>query len=148
MYELLDHYLGLPPTDWAARFRAEKQRRIEQALGVLNKTRAAPAQVGPSLPAARYAGTYTDAWYGDITVTEAEGKLAIDFKSTPRMKGTLEHWQYDSFITRFDDRTIEPAYVTFNPDADGNVSRMTLKAVSPIADFSYDYQDLAPVKRP
>ena len=31
------------------------------------------------------------------------------------MGGTLEHWQYDTFITRFDDKNIEPAYVTFAP---------------------------------
>jgi hypothetical protein len=32
--------------------------------------------------------------------------------------------------------------VTFNLDANGKVERIRLKAVSPIADFSYDYQDL------
>jgi hypothetical protein len=58
------------------------------------------------------------------------------------MAGTLEHWQYDSFVTRFEDKTIEPAYVTFGLDADGKVERITMKPVSPIADFSYDYQDL------
>ena len=26
----------------------------------------------PSLPAAAYAGTYTDAWYGDITITQED----------------------------------------------------------------------------
>ena len=71
-----------------------------------------------------------------------KGKLAIDFKSTPRMGGALEHWQYDSFITRFEDKTIEPAYVTFGLDADGKVEHITMKPVSPLADFSYDYQDL------
>ncbi len=48
----------------------------------------------------------------------------------------------DSFVTRFEDRTIEPAYVTFGLDADGKVERVTMKAASPLADFSYDYQDL------
>jgi hypothetical protein len=59
------------------------------------------------------------------------------------MGGRLEHWQYDTFITRFDDKTIEPAYVTFGLDADGHVARVTLKPVSPLADFSYDYADLS-----
>ena len=54
----------------------------------------------------------------------------------------LEHWQYDTFVTRFEDKTIEPAYVTFGLDADGKVERVTMKPVSPLADFSYDYQDL------
>ena len=38
--------------------------------------------------------------------------------------------------------------MTFALDADGNVDRITMKAVSPLADFSYDYHDLlfAPVR--
>jgi CubicO group peptidase (beta-lactamase class C family) len=142
MYELLDHYLGRPHVDWVARYRAEKQRRIKEALGELKTETAKPAAVGPSLPVSGYAGIYSDPWYGNIEITVNDGRLRIDFKSTPRMTATLEHWQYDTFVTRFDDRTIEPAYVTFNLDADGRIDRITLKAVSPLADFSWDYQDL------
>jgi CubicO group peptidase (beta-lactamase class C family) len=142
MYELLDHYLGLPRTDWVARYRAEKQRKVSEALSALKAPSAQPTAVGPSLPVERYTGTYNDPWYGNIDIAVADGKLRIDFKSTPRMGGVLEHWQYDTFVTRFDDKTIEPAYVTFALDAEGKVDRITMKAVSPLADFSYDYQDL------
>ena len=98
--------------------------------------------MGPSLPLERYAGTFADPWYGNIEVTQADGKLAIDFKSTPRMSGTLEHWQYDTFVTHLTDKSIEPAYVTFGLGAEGQIERVTMKAVSPLADFSYDYHDL------
>jgi CubicO group peptidase (beta-lactamase class C family) len=147
IFELLDHYLGAPPSDWPAKFIAKKQQDVAEALKTFKQKAATPAKVGPSLPLARYAGTYADPWYGNIEVALAGKSLAIDFKSTPRMGGKLEHWQYDTFVTRFDDRTIEPAYVTFGLDADGKVERVTMKAVSPLADFSYDYQDLrfAPV---
>src|SRR5690348_15981470 len=103
---------------------------------------AKPAKVGPSLPLARYAGTYNDPWYGNIELAVANGRLHIDFKSTPRMGGALEHWQYDTFVTHFDYKTIEPTYVTFHLDADGKISDIHMKPVSPLADFSYDYQDL------
>jgi len=142
MYELLDHYLALPHTDWVARYQAEKKRRVAEALATLKTQTAKPAAVGPSLPLERYTGSFADAWYGNIEVTQADGKLRIDFKSTPRMAGTLEHWQYDTFVTHLDDKSIEPAYVTFGLGPDGGVERVTLKPVSPLADFSYDYQDL------
>ena len=150
MYELLDHYLALPYTDWVARYQAEKQRRVAEALATLKSQTAKPAAVGPSLPLERYAGTFADAWYGNIEVTQTDGKLRIDFKSTPRMAGTLEHWQYDTFVTHLDDKSIEPAYVTFGLGPDGGIERVTMKAVSPLADFSYDYQDLmfVPVTKP
>jgi len=143
MYELLDHYLGLPADTWPEKIRAQKTQRVQEALKAFQSAVAKPAKVGPSLALARYVGTYTDPWYGNIEIAQSKGgALTIDFKSTPRMGGTLEHWQYDSFITRFDDKTIEPAYVTFGLDADGKVERVTMKAASPLADFSYDYHDL------
>ena len=150
MNELLDHYLGRPHIDWVARYRAEKQRRIAEALGASKTAAAKPAAVGPSLPLASYAGTYADPWYGNIEIASKDGRLTIDFTTTPRMSGTLEHYQYDTFIARLDDKTIEQPYVTFGLDADGHVERITMKAVSPIADFSYDYQDLmfTPAKEP
>ncbi|HWZ62549.1 MAG TPA: serine hydrolase [Steroidobacteraceae bacterium] len=142
MYELLDHYLGRPRIDWVARYRAEKQRRIAEALKALQAQPPKAAAVGPSLPVAGYTGTYTDPWYGNLEVGAVNDRLTIDFKSTPRMTGTLEHYQYDTFVAHLDDKTIEPMYVTFSLDADGRVDRITMKAVSPLADFSYDYQDL------
>jgi CubicO group peptidase (beta-lactamase class C family) len=143
MYELLDHYLGLPKDSWPEKIAAERHQRVQEALQAYRSGTAQPAHIGPSLPLDHYAGTYSDPWYGNIEVGQAGGALTIDFKSTPRMGGRLEHWQYDSFVTRFDDKTIEPAYVTFGLNADGKVERITMKAVSPLADFSYDYQDLS-----
>ncbi|HEX3948904.1 MAG TPA: serine hydrolase [Steroidobacteraceae bacterium] len=142
MYELLDHYLGLPKEGWPEKISAQKHERVQEALKAYQANTAQPAKIGPSLPLERYVGTYADPWYGNIEIGQADGALTIDFKSTPRMGGALQHWQYDSFVTKFDDKTIEPAYVTFGLNADGKVEHVTLKAVSPLADFSYDYQDL------
>jgi CubicO group peptidase (beta-lactamase class C family) len=147
MYELLDHYLGVPAQDWPKRFGTYRRERIAQALAVVQQKAATPAQVGPSLPLDRFAGTYRDNWYGDIKIARGPQGLKVDFRPTPGMTGRLEHYQYDTFIARFDDTGIEPAYMTFGLDAQGQVERITLKPVSPIADFSFDYQDLlfAPV---
>ena len=142
MYELLDHYLGVAPGDWPAKFQAFDARQLASAARLVEAKTAAPAKVGPSEPLDAYVGTYRDPWYGDITITRKRGGLAIDFKSTPRMSGKLDHWEYDSFITRFTDKTIEPALVSFEFDADGHVSRIAMKPASSVADFSYDYHDL------
>ncbi|NGZ86255.1 serine hydrolase [Duganella sp. SAP-35] len=148
MYELMDHYLGFAAADWPAKFQAFSKQQVTQGLDLLKSAQASPAKVGPSVTPASLAGTYKDPWYGDIEIAATPAGLGIDFKSTPRMGGKLEHWQYDTYITRFDDKTIEPAYVTFALDQDGKVARMTMKAASPIADFSWDYHDLnfTPVK--
>ncbi len=115
---------------------------LSNAKAAVEAKAATPAKVGPSLSLDRYAGQYKDPWYGRITVAQGKSGLAINFNETPRMSGPLEHYQYDTFIARFDDKGIEPAYVTFGLDAEGKVDRITMKPVSPTADFSFDYQDL------
>jgi hypothetical protein len=66
----------------------------------------------------------------------------VDFKQTPGMLGELTHWQYDTFHVSWRDPLIEPAYLTFALDSDGAVERVSMRPVSPLADFSFDYQDL------
>ena len=142
-YELLDHYLGFEPRDWVAAFDTWYRQRLDGGLAALQASgKDARKASRPSFPAAGYAGRYVDLWYGPIEITGRAGKLRIDFKQTPNMAGTLSHWQYDTFRTEWDDSSIEPAYVTFALDAEGKVARITMKPVSPLADFSYDYQDL------
>ena len=141
-YELLDHYLGRPYVDWAARYKQLLTTMLSGAKAAVEAKSAAPAKVGPSLSLHRYAGQYRDPWYGRITVSQGKSGLAINFNETPRMSGPLVHYQYDTFIARFDDKGIEPAYVTFGLDAEGKVDKITMKAVSPTADFSFDYHDL------
>jgi CubicO group peptidase (beta-lactamase class C family) len=144
--ELLDHYLGDggQDTDWVGVFNEFSKSRIDGGLAALDAAEKTRTKGGgkPSLPLAQYAGHYQDAWYGPMDIAFDRGTLRIDFKQTPGMTGRLEHYQHDTFRTAWDDTSIEPAYVTFGLDAEGKVDRITLKAVSPIADFSYDYQDL------
>lgn len=142
MYELLDHYLGRPHQDWPAKFKAWRDARIAGAQAAVRQAAAAPAKVGPSLPLASYAGSYADVWYGTLKVGQDAKGLAVDFTTTPGMTGHLSHYQYETFVATFDDPGIEPAYLTFQLDAQGKVQHITAAPVSPTADFSFDYRDL------
>jgi len=144
MYELLDHYLDAPKADWPQAFLSLEDKQRAQAVEQMGKVAAAPAKVGPSLPLDRYTGRFADPWFGPITVRNENGQLMLDFKKeAPGVTGKLEHFQYDTFVTRWQDPTIEPAYVTFAMGPTGKIDRITMRVVSPLAGFSYDYQDLA-----
>ena len=144
-YWLLDHYLGLTSPDWTAALAEVRRARLAAAREQLDKALPLPGEAagrGPSLPLARYAGRYRDDWYGLATIEETAGKLSIRFEHTAALSGPLEHVRHDTFRTRWPDRTIEDAYVTFALNPDGSVERMTMRAISPVADFSFDYHDL------
>jgi CubicO group peptidase (beta-lactamase class C family) len=143
---LLDTLLGLPSPDWIAGYKQMFDDIHASASAALRARGAAThPERGPSLPLSGYAGVYRDPWYGTATISQDKdhgGRLDISFDRSPGMHGTLEHVQYDTFRTHWAMPDVEDAYVTFALAADGSVDRMTMKAVSPVADFSWDYQDL------
>jgi len=139
---LLDHYLKLAPIDWAARFQEAHRLSTARAEAAFGKAASPAHPAPPSLPASGYAGDYKDPWYGGMAVRAAGDTLSVAFKRTPGMVAALTPYTGDTFIARWQDPTIEPAYVTFTVTPDGKIERARLKAVSPLADFSFDYQDL------
>jgi CubicO group peptidase (beta-lactamase class C family) len=140
--ELLDYYLGYPQSGWPEKFHDFKLKRLAAAAKQVQTAEAKPAPIGPSMPLERYVGDYTDPWYGTIQVRQAGKGLTISFPHSSGMEGPLTHYQYDTFRTSPKLDWVEPAYVTFSIGADGKVDRVTMKPVSPAADFSWDYQDL------
>ena len=151
-YHVLDHYLGAEPHDWLGAYREVTERNATAIVRTEQGSAAArDSTAQPSLPLERYTGTYQDVWYGDVTVALEEGKLVLRFGHTPSLVGDLVHWQYDTFVARWHDRELRAdAFVTFALDPDGAIDRVTMRAVSPATDFSFDFQDLdlRPVRAP
>lgn len=140
---LLDTTLGLSSPDWIAAYGETLRKDEAEARQVLaTSATATHPERGPSLPLDGYVGVYSDPWYGTITISKAARGLNIAFDRSPGLDGPLEHVQYDSFRTRFSTPGYEDAYVTFALKPDGHIDQISMKAVSPVADFSWDFQDL------
>ena len=143
-HQILNEYLALPEKDWVDFYQgiskknkvAEKNRLAEAANNVDKNSR-------HSLPLKAYAQTYSDNWYGDIAINYANNALSMQFGNTPALHGKLEHYQHNTFIVRWDDRTLEAdAFINFNLNPDGSINFATMKAVSRATDFSFDFHDL------
>ena len=142
-YRLLDSFFKAPATDWVAAFAQAAQLDRVRADSMVAAGRAARDSLSPpSLPLGRYAGSYRDALYGDAAITLENGRLALRFSNSPAFTGDLEHWQHDTFVARWRAAHLEDAYVTFALNPDGSIDRFRMTAVSPLADFSFDFQDL------
>ena len=139
-YALADRLLGVPTFDWLAfAHKARTEAQADAVKAAAGGFTAPPG--GPSLPLDRYAGRYRDPWYGDMLVTLSAAGLAIDFTHTPALNSALTPFGPDAFRTHFQPG-VEDAVVSF-AIKDGAVAGVTLKALSPLADFSFDFQDLA-----
>jgi len=149
-YRIIDYYLGASPVDYAAIYRKIEDRgRAADAAAEKAAVTARDTASRPSLPLTGYAGVYSDPWYGNVSITLQNGKLFMRFAATPSLAGELVHWQHDTFIARWTDRTLRAdAYVSFALNPDATIARAKMQGVSPNIDFSFDFQDLTlrPVK--
>ena len=67
----------------------------------------------------------------------------LRFERTPRLVGDLEHWQQTTFIVRWRERTLKAdAWVNFALTPDATVEQVTMAAISPETDFSFDFHHL------
>ncbi|HZI68988.1 MAG TPA: serine hydrolase, partial [Hanamia sp.] len=90
-----------------------------------------------------YVGTYKDPWFGDVVISEKNGKLWFQSKNSPRLRGEMFYYKGNTFIVKWEDRSMDAdAYVMFNLDFEGKPDGIKMKPISPLTDFSFDFQDL------
>lgn len=142
--QVLDAFLQLPATDWTAAYaKAAEKADAEADTSWKHHEQARAKRSAPSLPLSGYTASYRDPWYGEVVIRQEGKRLRLQFAKTAQLVGTLEHWQHDSFIVRWDDRSLNAdAFVNFALTPDGKVREMRMEAVSPLTDFSFDFQDL------
>ena len=143
LYHVLDAYLGGSTIDYIAAFKAlDDTQKNEARETMAQASQARDSASHPSLPLEKYAGDYSDPWYGTVNIKQENGALVLNFERTSKGIADLQHWQYDTFQAHWRDRTVEDAFLTFALKPDGSIDHFTMVAVSPLADFSFDYQDL------
>jgi len=143
-WSLVDLMLGAAATDWIGILKQQDDDAANAAKAAeaeSAKQRAADSK--PSLALDAYAGRYADPWYGEVVIAREGDRLVLRFAHSAGLVGDLEHWQHDTFVARWRDRSLRAdAYVTFTIDPDGAVAQMTMRPVSKLTDFSFDFQDL------
>ncbi|HEX8440490.1 serine hydrolase [Archangium sp.] len=126
-FRILDAYLGAPRTDWAQvllKYRGEGERQAKEAEAKLVAARVQGTK--PALELGRYAGSYRDRMYGNLSVTQENGRLVLGFSHSPSFTADLEHWQYDTFRLHWRDPMNFPkGFLTFSLDSKGNIKGFT-----------------------
>lgn len=82
--------------DWSAEFKVlydgiKKQGEQQTAENRAKRV----ANTKPSLDLSAYAGKYSDAFYGEVSVELLNGKLHL--RGSDSLNSVLDHWQFDTF---------------------------------------------------
>ena len=127
MLNVFDRFIGPPSTaasrDWSAELlklyadlqaQADERRKMQQGSRVTGTS--------PTLPLARYAGTYSHPLRGDIVVTLDGDRLLARYGTA--YAGALEHWHYDTFRAKWEAGWRGTALMTFGLDENGRPGRL------------------------
>ena len=113
--EVLETYATGSPEDWVEIYAGGSAEQAEKAREIVEKAFAErDADSTPTLPLSAYVGAYRDPWYGDVFVEGGNDGLVMRFSRSEKLIGPLEHFQYDTFVARWQDRSLYgDAYATF-----------------------------------
>lgn len=91
----------------------------------------------------KFFGTYNDLWFGDVIISELNGKMHFQSKNSPKLKGDMVFYKGTTFIIKWYDRSLDAdAFVNFSLDNNAIPNGIKMEAISPLTDFSFDFQDL------
>ncbi len=144
-YTVLDKYFGVTGKDRVAENFASLSASRENANNILNKVWKLTSERAayPFTDISKYTGRFRDNWFGTVSITNENGKLRFNSEKSPRMKGEVLRYNNNVFVVKWDDRSFDAdAFMNFSFDFDGNPNGFTMKAISPLTDFSFDFQDL------
>ncbi|RZJ64505.1 MAG: serine hydrolase [Flavobacterium sp.] len=136
-----DSYLGLPEfdhvTDLANKMRqreSDADKVTDEVWATVNKN--IKDKKVPDMK--QFVGTFRDNWFGEVTFSMKKGKLYFASARSPQLSGEVFFYKDNNLVVKWDNRY-------FHADAhifiDGK-DHFTMKPISPLTDFSYDFQDL------
>ncbi len=142
-----DSYLGVTGMN---RVKENNDRRLkaeseadEIKANVTKKIDEAQKQNQIKLDTASFIGTYTDKWFGDVVITNKNGKLFFESKRSFLLNGEMFPYKGNTFVVKWPDRSMDAdAFVVFSLDEEGKPTGFKMRAISPSTDFSFDFQDL------
>lgn len=141
-----DAYLGIKDIDRVSLYAGNRNKAVAKANHLMDSIY---AKVNSNLKMktrqdlSPYAGQYSDAWFGNVVISMKDGKLLFASGRSPKMTGELFAYNKNTLVLRWNDRSFDAdAWVRFNTDADGKITGFTMSAISPMTDFSFDFDDL------
>ena len=146
--QIKDSYLGISGTDRVKEYSARRAGQLNEAKQAVDSVwdqlvanDGAKALVKKILQT--YIGVYKDPWFGEVTISLKNGMPWFESKKAHKLAGQLHYYKGNTWVVTWIDRSMDAdAFVTFSLNEQGNSQGMAMKAISPLTDFSFDFQDL------
>ncbi|MBW3468952.1 serine hydrolase [Arthrospiribacter ruber] len=103
-YYALDRFLGTGDKDWSSDMlkRRSENEKEDKRVADIKKTRISGTKA--SVAKDKLVGKYQSDIYGLIEVKYENEKLRLYFEDAPRLSASLEHWHFDTYEIKWDEK--------------------------------------------
>lgn len=139
-----NYYLGLPYFDFNQDYFEKSHTNLKNAdsitdavwLKATNKSKEAIKQLDSLV------GKYKDNWFGSVSIFKKDGIYIFKSDRSPQLTGELMYYDKDTFTIKWFNRYFNADAFLYLENIQSKSNRFKMKAISPLTDFSYDFQDL------
>jgi CubicO group peptidase (beta-lactamase class C family) len=145
--QIKDSYLGIKNTDRVNEYNKRRlagEAEAEKLVAkVESEVKEQQVKKASSLENSAILGTYKDNWFGEVEIFKNDGKTWFKSLRSPKLIGEMLPYKANTYLVKWRDRSQDAdAFVMFSLDSDGKATGIKMKPISPLTDFSFDFQDL------
>jgi CubicO group peptidase (beta-lactamase class C family) len=143
---ILDGYLGEKGKDRIGEYHKQKTEYERQAAAITQKVNANLSQTGKVKGEGMLkgiAGKYKDPWFGEVSIEAVKDGFYFKSTNSPKLQGKMSFYKGNTFVVKWNDRSLlADAFATFALSHEAKPTGFKMEAISPLTDFSFDFQDL------
>lgn len=143
---ILDGYLGLKGKDRIAEYQKQKIANDKEASEITKKVNTDLEQAGKAKGLVMLKGVegrYDDPWFGEVSIEAVKDGYYFRSKNSPKLQGMMTFYKGNTFVVKWNDRSLlADAFATFALSHEAKPTGFKMEAISPLTDFSFDFQDL------
>lgn len=141
-----DSYLGYKDRNWLKDYGTKNANflKYNDSLKATIFAKTEIAKTNKNLPKpSQIVGTYKDAWFGDIIISNDGNSYKIKCERSSYLFGELLPYNQTTYVAKWNNRSFDAdVFVQFSFDENGNATGAKMKYIAPITDFSFDFHDL------
>ncbi len=143
-YIALDKFLNVESKDWSADLLKRRNNYKKKDSRISDRIEKRILKTKPSLLLEKYAGIYKSDIYGDIKITKENEQLRIEFEHSTDLSATLNHWHYDVWEIKWDQKHAWFSFGTVKFNMDNNMKIIGIDFDVPNDDIFFE--ELKPYK--
>lgn len=137
-YYAIDKFLGVEEKDWSKIYLESSNRRAEADTRISDRKAKRELNTTPSVPVDGIVGKYMSDLAGEITISQNNDEISLQFQDSPLLSAKLTHWHHDVWQIHWDHPQAWFSFGTIKINTDNNMNVLGFDFDVPNDDFFFE----------